>query len=155
MSSTTTASPASTSASGKPAHPVIEFSWPGPLRDRLVAAVLDGSKTSTTSLLQGYAATGTEPRQVGDRSVVIDSHGVPVAIIETMSIRFTDLANVDLPHCIDEGEGHMSVAEWRAAHEIDWHSTEQRLEFGDPAFTVDEDTPLVLEHFRLVADLRA
>lgn len=152
MSSTTTASP---SASDTPAHPVIEFSWPGPLRDRLVAAVLDGSKTSTTSLLQGYAATGTQPRRAGDRSVVVDSHGVPVAIIETMSIRIVDLANVDLPHCIDEGEGHTSVAEWRAAHEIDWHSTEQRLEFGDPSFTVDEDTPLVLEHFRLVADLRA
>lgn len=153
MSSTTTTSltPGSSDIAD---HPVIEFSWPGPLRESLIGAILNGSKTSTTSLLQAYANEGAEPRRAGDRSTVIDSHGVPVAIIETMSVRVVDLANVDLPHVIDEGEGHTTVAEWRAAHELDWHSTEQRIEFGDPAFTVDEDTPLVLEHFRLVADLR-
>jgi hypothetical protein len=31
--------------------PTVEFAFPGPLRDRLVAAILDGTKTSTTGLL--------------------------------------------------------------------------------------------------------
>ena len=30
--------------------PLAEFAFPGPLRDALVAAILDGTKTSTTSL---------------------------------------------------------------------------------------------------------
>ena len=29
--------------------PIFEFAFPGPLRDQLVAAVLDGSKTTTTA----------------------------------------------------------------------------------------------------------
>jgi hypothetical protein len=29
-----------------------EFVFPGPLRDRLVAAILDGSKTTTTGLVR-------------------------------------------------------------------------------------------------------
>lgn len=37
------------------ALPVCEFAFPGPLRDQLVAAVLDGSKTSTTATLIEYA----------------------------------------------------------------------------------------------------
>ncbi len=35
-----------------PALPLFEPAHPGPLRDQLVAAVLDGSETSTSSLLQ-------------------------------------------------------------------------------------------------------
>lgn len=34
--------------------PKAEFAFPGPLRDRLVAAVLDGSKTATTGLVAEY-----------------------------------------------------------------------------------------------------
>ena len=34
--------------------PVAEFAFPGPLRDQLVAAILDGSKTTTTGLLVEY-----------------------------------------------------------------------------------------------------
>ena len=29
-----------------------EFAFPGPLRDQLVAAILDGAKTTTTALLR-------------------------------------------------------------------------------------------------------
>lgn len=35
-----------------------EFANPGPLRDALVAAILNGTKTSTTSLHADYAAEG-------------------------------------------------------------------------------------------------
>lgn len=34
--------------------PKAEFTFPGPLRDRLVAAILDGSRTSTTGLAIEY-----------------------------------------------------------------------------------------------------
>jgi len=38
--------------------PVIEFAFPGPLRDRLVAAIESGTKTSTSSLLREYDVGG-------------------------------------------------------------------------------------------------
>lgn len=134
--------------------PIFEFSFPGPLRDRLVAAVLDGSKTSTTGLLRGYEVEGLPLRAVGSRSVVIDSEGLGVAIIEITDVRVVPLGDVDLAHVLDEGEGLSSVAEWRAVHEEGWHSPAERAELGDPTFTVDDDTPVVLQRFRLVADLR-
>ena len=35
-----------------------EFAFPGPLRDQLVAAILDGAKTTTTGLLDDYERDG-------------------------------------------------------------------------------------------------
>ena len=34
--------------------PVAEFGFPGPLRDLHVAAILDGTKTTTTGLVADY-----------------------------------------------------------------------------------------------------
>jgi uncharacterized protein YhfF len=129
-----------------------EFAFPGPLRDQLVAAILSGAKTTTSGLLVGYERDGKPLPRPGDRWVVIDSAGEPVALIEVAAIRVIRLADVDLTHAIGEGEGFESVAEWRADHEAFWHSAEARAELGDPAFTVNDDTQVVAEEFRLVAD---
>lgn len=85
--------------------PTAEFAFPGRLRDRLVAAILDGSKTSTTGLALEYEREERLP-QVGDRSVLVDSDGRPVAVLEVTSVRVAPLAEVDLSHARDEGEGH-------------------------------------------------
>ncbi|MEU2748003.1 hypothetical protein ABZ613_17240 [Streptomyces collinus] len=77
--------------------PRAEFALPRSLRDRLVAAILDGS---------------------------------------------------------DRGEGHRGVAEWREGHERFWHGEDVRAALEDPHFTGDDATPVVLERFRHVADLR-
>jgi uncharacterized protein YhfF len=91
----------------------------------------------------------------GLREVVVDSAGRPVAVIETTAVRVIRLADVDLAHALGEGEGYGSVAEWRAGHEQFWHSPEVRAELDDPGFTVDDDTLVVAQEFRLVRDLRA
>ena len=57
------------------------------------------------------------------------------------------------PMRVDEGEGYESVAEWRVGHESFWHSDEMRRELGDPSFTVNDDTPIVLERFRVIERL--
>ncbi|MEU5567502.1 ASCH domain-containing protein [Micromonospora musae] len=131
--------------------PRAEFAFPGPLRDQLVAAILAGAKTSTTGLLLGYEREGEPLPRAGQRSVVIDSAERPVAVIELTEVRVVRLADVDLRHALDEGEGDESVAEWRAGHEQFWHSPEVRAELGDPDFTVDDDTLVVAERFRLVS----
>jgi uncharacterized protein YhfF len=127
-----------------------EFAFPGPLRDQLVAAIASGVKTTTSGLLVGYERDGEPLPRPGDRWVVIDSADEPVALIEVVKVRVLRLADVDLAHAIGEGEGFGSVAEWRAGHEAFWHSAEARADLGDLAFTVNDDTQIVAEEFRLV-----
>jgi uncharacterized protein YhfF len=80
-----------------------------------------------------------------------DSAGRRVAVMEMTAVRVVRLADVDLAHAVGEGDGHTSVAAWRAGHEEFWHSAEIRDELGDPGFTVDDDTLIVAQAFRLAA----
>jgi uncharacterized protein YhfF len=77
-----------------------------------------------------------------------------VAVIEVTSVRVVPLAQVDLAHVVDEGEGDTSVAHWRAGHEGFWHGDDMRAAMDDPDFTVTDETLAVLQRFRLIADLR-
>lgn len=129
------------------------FAFPGPLRDSLVAAILAGLKTSTTSLLIEYEHDDEPLPEVGERSVVVDSEDKPVAVIETTDVRVIRLGDIDLAHAIDEGEGYETVGAWRAGHEQFWHGPEMRSYLEDPAFAVDDDTLAVAERFRLVERL--
>lgn len=133
--------------------PPIEFAFPGPLRDMLVAAVLSGAKTSTTGILAEYEADGEPLPVAGETMVIVDSDERPVGVLEVTDVRVLRLADVDLQHALDEGEGFTSVAEWRAGHEEFWHGPQMREAIGDPGFTVDDDTPVVAERFRLVTRL--
>ena len=130
--------------------PLIEFAFPGPLRDALVSAVIGGQKVATASLQREYDLDGTPLPVPGQQSVVVDSNNRPVAVIEFTSVAVVPLSDVDVLHAADEGEGFNSVAQWRAAHERFWHSDEMRQALGDPTFTVDDTTPVVLERFRVV-----
>jgi len=130
--------------------PVAEFAFPGPLRDRLVAAILSGTKTTTSGLVADYEHEGSPLPWPGLREAVIDSAGRRVAVIETTAVQVVRLGDVDLVHALGEGEGYTSVAEWRAGHERFWHSKEMREALSDPAFTVDDDTLVVAQTFRLV-----
>ncbi|MFE2925301.1 ASCH domain-containing protein [Streptomyces goshikiensis] len=129
--------------------------FPGPLRDQLVAAVLSGAKTATTGLFPEYEAEG-EPLPVpGERSLLLDSAERAVAVVEVTDVRVVRLAEVDLRHALDEGEGYASVAEWRTSHEEFWHSAPIREALGDPEYTVDDDTLVVMERFRVLTRLPA
>jgi uncharacterized protein YhfF len=130
--------------------PPAEFGFPGPLRDQLVAAILSGAKTSTTGLVIDYEHDNAPLPSVGQLSAVVDSADRRIAAIEVTEVRVLRLADVDLPHVLDEGEGDESVAQWRAGHERFWDSAEMRAELGDPDFTVNDDTLVVAERFRLV-----
>jgi uncharacterized protein YhfF len=132
--------------------PRCQLGFPGPLRDELVAAVLRGEKTATSSLRQEYAPEGPEPLpEVGARSVVVDSQDRPVAVIETTEVRVVRAVDVDEQFAVDEGEGFESVADWRAAHERFWSSDAYREEVG--AVTIDDDTLVVCERFGLVSTI--
>lgn len=116
-----------------------EFAHPGPLRDQLVAAILAGEKTATSSLLSDWEAYDEAVPHAGERMTVIDSSGSSVGTIEIESVEIIPFGDADLALARDEGEGFESVAEWRAAHKDFWRGREP-----------DDSTKIVVERFRLV-----
>lgn len=128
--------------------PVSEYGFPGPLRDRLVAAIRSGQKTATTSLLLEYEREGDPMPAVGDRAVVIDSEGDPIGIEGITDVRVVRIGDVDLAHALAEGEGHTTVAAWRAGHGGFWRGDDYLAWVGDPAFRITDDTLAVLVRFR-------
>jgi uncharacterized protein YhfF len=96
---------------------ICEFGFPGPLRDRLVDAVLSGVKTATSSLLVDWQRDGEQPPAAGELQTVIDSAGTPVAIIEILGSEVVALGAVDDRVARAEGESYQTAAGWRSAHE--------------------------------------
>jgi uncharacterized protein YhfF len=118
-----------------------------------VAAVLSGEKTATSSLLIEYEEPGEDLPEIGSRSLVVDSAERPVCVIEITEVRVLRLDEVDTQFARDEGEGFASVAEWRAAHERFWQSAEMRADLDRPELTIDDETLVVAERFRLTERL--
>ena len=131
------------------------FAFPGELREELTALALAGTKTTTASLLVEFELEAADLPVPGTREVLIDSNERPVAIVETISCRVARLADVDDQHAIDEGEGYANAAEFRISHERFWNGyiDDLRTGLGDPTFTIDDDTQVVLERFRVVERL--
>jgi len=129
---------------------ICEFGFPGALRDRLVEAVLDGSKTATSSLLAGREADGDAPPVPGERETVVGSTGKPVATIEIVAVDVIRLADADDRLALAEGESYDTAAGWRAEHERFWR--EEVLPAWpaphDPP-RIDDDTQVLVQWFRL------
>jgi uncharacterized protein YhfF len=138
---------------GVPELPLAEFGFPGPLRDRLVAAVLSGEKVTTTGLLEEYRREEIALPEPGGRELVVDSAGRGVAVIEIVSVDVERMGDVELGFAIDEGEGFTSLAEWYEAHVRFFTSAEMAAALGDPPVAVDDDTLVVCSRFRVVERL--
>jgi len=135
--------------------PRSEFAFPGPLRDRLIRAILDGRKVATTSLALEYEVRHESLPYSGQRSVVIDSDNQPVCVIETTDVVIVPLGEVDFAHVADEGEGHEAVSDWRKGHENYWRSKEMAASLGGVVLVLDDSTAVVLERFRVVERVRS
>lgn len=135
------------------AIPLGEYGFPGPARDALVAAILDGRKTSTTSLVAQYEREAEPLPAVGDLEAVVDSEGRRVCVTENVGVVVCRLAEASLDHALAEGEGFADVAQWRAGHERFSHSAPFRAAMGDDAFAVDDETLVACVRLRVVRRL--
>jgi uncharacterized protein YhfF/ribosomal protein S18 acetylase RimI-like enzyme len=131
------------------------FAFPGRVRDELTALALAGTKTATAGMLIEFDLDGEVLPEPGERQVLLDSTEQPVAIVETTSVRVARLADVDDAHAIDEGEGYANAAEFRGTHERFWNGyiDDLRARSSRPDLALDDDTPVVLERFRVVERL--
>jgi uncharacterized protein YhfF len=134
---------------------IVEFGFPGELRDHLVAAVLSGEKTATTGLLVEWELESEPLPEAGERLLVVDSAELQVAIIELVDVRVVSLGDVDIDTANAEGEGFADVEEWRLAHEAFWngYADDLRARLCDQSWRLVDDTPVVVERFRLVHQL--
>ena len=130
-----------------------ELGDPGPLRDRLVKAVLDGDKTATSSLLGQWRSAGEQLPRVGERQLVVDSAERPVAAIEIVDVEIIRLGDADDDLAISEGEGFRSVSDWREAHEAFWTIAKGRPSQAGARWRLGDDTEVVVERFRVVRRL--
>jgi uncharacterized protein YhfF len=131
-----------------PERRIVEFGVPGALRDRLVAAVLDGTKTATTSLLAEWEGDGAPLPEPGEQQTIVDSDGRPVGVLEIVASEVIRLGDADDRLAHEEGEGFAGVADWRRAHLEFWEDVVRAEVPG--AFPLDDDTRVVAERFRLV-----
>jgi uncharacterized protein YhfF len=125
------------------------YSGDGGLGDRLLASVLRGEKTATSSLARQYR--GRLPK-AGDRVDLIDAGGLRHGSIELTESFVVPFDEVDLRVALAEGEEFASVEDWRRAHRAFWEGLEEELrsEFGEPDWQLTGEELVVVTFFRLV-----
>ncbi|MFD8543321.1 ASCH domain-containing protein [Streptomyces sp. NPDC059649] len=129
--------------------PTLELAFPGPERDRGVEAILSGSKTALTGLLEIYEHAGEAVPQAGQRFSVLDSQGRPAVTIELVDVRVVPMKEIDDDYVRAEGRGYSDVAQWRKAHQ-DFFRSEGVSEFLGHTPVIDDETLVVAERFRVV-----
>ena len=123
----------------------------GGLGDRLLAAVLRGEKTATSSL--AVACLSGEPLPwVGERLTLVDHGGRPNGVVVTTRVTIVPLHLVGNDVAWDEGEGFVNAAHWRQAHVAFWEEVADlvRADAGDPSSQFREAEPVVVHWFRLL-----
>ncbi|MBR4206877.1 MAG: ASCH domain-containing protein [Clostridia bacterium] len=113
--------------------------------DKLAELVKNGTKTATCSAYVLYGLENEELPQVGDYSVILDSHGHAVCIVRTTKVYLAAFDAVTQEHAYKEGEGDRSLAYWRRVHQEFFTK-----ELKEANLRFDEKTELVCEEFEVV-----
>ena len=107
--------------------------------------VRDGRKKASAGLPWMWELDGEEPPRPGERAVVVDWDGAPLAVVEITDARIVPFDEVDEAFAREEGEGDGSLGWWRRAH---WeYFSRECAEMGrEPSATM----PVLCWKFRLV-----
>ncbi|WP_226909810.1 ASCH domain-containing protein, partial [Georgenia ruanii] len=113
--------------------------------DQLLALVLAGVKTATSSSLWERQEQGEEQPNPGDLSIICDGNGQPQVLvrIETVDVRPFD--QVPAEHAAAEGEDDRSLEHWRRQRQREF--TDTLAAYGR---TFRADMPVVLETFTVL-----
>lgn len=115
----------------------------GELQDQLVAAVLAGEKTATTSLHRSYLAEG-EPLPQPSRQRLMARDGSVAGVVEVTEVQILPIGEITDEIAWAEGEGFADAAAWRRSHEQFWESVGESS--GGP---LPEEELVVVERFRI------
>lgn len=96
--------------------PVAWFGDSAPQARELGELVRAGRKTATAGLLWKWDHDGRPTPRPGDRQLIVDWDGRPLAVIEMADVRIVPFDEVDETFAREEGEGDRSLAYWRDVH---------------------------------------
>jgi uncharacterized protein YhfF len=124
------------------------------LTDNLLALILKGKKTATTTLVKEMELEDWPEPRVGGYNIILDGSGKPQAIIRTVSVRRAKFNEVDEEHAWCEGEDDQTLTSYRKEHITYYSRRGEAL-----GFTFDENMEVILERFEVtyppLASLRA
>jgi uncharacterized protein YhfF len=115
------------------------------LARELGGLVARGVKRASAGLLWDWEAAGDPLPQVGDKEIIVDWSGEPLAVVEIADVRIVPFQEVDEAFARDEGEGDGTLAWWRDAHRRFFTRVCRRLG-REPSETM----PVVCCRFRLL-----
>ncbi len=84
--------------------------------DQLAKLVADGRKTGTTGLLKHYELNNYPLPQVGDRSYIKNSAGLPVCVIQFTKIAILPFSSVSLEFAVTEAWDDLTLESWAKVH---------------------------------------
>jgi len=121
------------------APPAWAFSGTVEESDALLAQVLYGEKTAITGLYEEYAEDDDPLPRKGDLSILLDSEGIPRALIQTTKVVVVPFGEVTADQAI--AEGARDLDSWRDAHRTFW---------GQQSYEITDSTRVVWEQFTVV-----
>jgi len=118
------------------------FGDAGPMRQRLTALALAGTKVATAGLLQqDYVEQGESVEDVGERQALLGDDGQVAAVIEITRVETHRFLEVPWEFADAEGEGFRSIEHWRDGHQS---------YYAKRAIAVDDTTAFVCVWFRVI-----
>lgn len=120
----------------------------GSAPDQLAQLVLTGEKTATSSAYPLYEAENEPVPVVGEYSVILDSQGNAVCVIQTKKVEVIPFRQVTEEHAYREGEGDRSLPYWRDVHETFFTECMEKA-----GMTFTPDMGVVCEEFEVVYPL--
>ena len=125
--------------------PITQFGLSAVDMDSTALEVLQGDKRATTGLHAYYRHDHEPLPQIGNRSMVQDSRGRDIAIIEVTRVEIRRYCDVDATYAAIEGEGDKSLAYWQRVHLAYFAAECRRIRVA-----WDEQQEVVLEYFKVV-----
>ncbi|HMU36847.1 MAG TPA: ASCH domain-containing protein, partial [Marmoricola sp.] len=86
----------------------------------------------------------TPAPQVGEMSIIVNSHGRPKALVVTTQVTTVPFDEVDAEHARLEGEGDLSLEQWRESHEGYFAAT------PPPGVSFSLTMPVLLQQFAVL-----
>ncbi|MBQ8638956.1 MAG: ASCH domain-containing protein [Lachnospiraceae bacterium] len=113
--------------------------------DLLARLAASGEKTATASAYPLYEIENEPLPKAGEYSVILDSKGEAVCVVQTKRVSIVSFQEVPAEHAYKEGEGDKSLDYWRNVHEEFFTAC---LEEAGLQFTAD--MKVVCEEFEVV-----
>ncbi|TVR04763.1 MAG: ASCH domain-containing protein [Spirochaetaceae bacterium] len=115
------------------------------LANELLNLVIEGRKQATATLQTTLELNGDPTPVVGGVSVITYADGSPGAIVQTTGVEVVPFSAVTAEHARLEGEGDLSLDQWRRDHERFF--SRELARHGRP---FSPDLPVVCERFSLL-----